>query len=881
MAASQLYLCEIDKHISDCSPVTLRPASTTFGIVGTAHLEPQMLETALCHELLASDDLEGPPTNAVETLASTLYFEVGLRDEPLERVIICLRDASTRLPNLHDVSNGLAYSLFMRFHVTHSSGDYEEAIAIVDKITASYSSRRHPDTHIYKSLNLAAMIAEARFFYSANPEYLEEAIFRVQTFLSILSPEDPSYLHYNQSLAKLERKRSDEFGVTNGLPEAHSRDPEVIDNNSFSSLAASLAKSNTVKSLPMKRADMIRHLDILIAMLQLTDIADIEEAIKYGRLLLASLCSTDDMAHHTTIMLGDLLFRAFRCTDNAEHLNASIAVLRDSLKMPASQWVPLFIIRLLISCLTSRFLLSNNRKDFDEIMQLFPIAAADKSATVPQRFKISFQWVLFARASIHPSMSTAYDSAISLMQDSLVFAHTLEIQHFRLATMGDDYKKLPLDYAAYQVQIGRLEQAIETLERGRGLLWSEMRGLRTSIDRLRLIDMQLADKISALNLDLEALTMSGPPRVWRNDDQVERGEGMDPFGRLMVEQRKLVEERDRLNLQIRTLPGFERFLMAPSFDTLRLKDQLLAARKEGLSSKAYEDSLKFVLESLYELVGRPVIQVLRKSNVPEQSRVWLCPTSDFCSLPLHAMGPFSSDDGAKKVYFSDLYISSYTPTLSALIESRKPGAQTFSGPSLLLVAQPDASLPGVKGEIRVMQAVETQVTSLISRNATSDTVVEGLRHHQLVHFACHGTLEVGKPFNASFKLHRDERLTLLRIIRSRLPAAEFAFLSACHTAELTEESVADEALHLAAAAMQYCGFRSVVGTMWAMADTDGRDLARHFYRDMLSDSGSDQGKAIVPLYERSAVSLRDAVQTLGKKSGVTLERWVNFVHYGA
>jgi hypothetical protein len=215
-------------------------------------------------------------------------------------------------------------------------------------------------------------------------------------------------------------------------------------------------------------------------------------------------------------------------------------------------------------------LLSNDRKDFDEIMQLFPIAAADKSATVPQRFKISFQWVLFARASIHPSMSTAYDSAISLMQDSLVFAPTLEIQHFRLATMGDDYKKLPLDYAAYQVQIGRLEQAIETLERGRGLLWSEMRGLRTSIDRLRLIDMQLADKISALNLDLEALTMSGPPRVWRNDDQVERGEGMDPFGRLMVEQRKLVEERDRLNLQIRTLPGFERFLMAPSFDTLRL-----------------------------------------------------------------------------------------------------------------------------------------------------------------------------------------------------------------------------------------------------------------------------------------------------------------------
>jgi CHAT domain-containing protein len=72
-----------------------------------------------------------------------------------------------------------------------------------------------------------------------------------------------------------------------------------------------------------------------------------------------------------------------------------------------------------------------------------------------------------------------------------------------------------------------------------------------------------------------------------------------------------------------------------------------------------------------------------------------------------------------------------------------------------------------------------------------------------------------------------ERLTLLEIVQSRLPDAEFAFLSCCHAAEITAESVSDEALHLTAA-MQYCGFRSVVGTMWEMADTDGRDWRRTF-----------------------------------------------------
>jgi len=144
---------------------------------------------------------------------------------------------------------------------------------------------------------------------------------------------------------------------------------------------------------------------------------------------------------------------------------------------------------------------------------------------------------------------------------------------------------------------------------------------------------------------------------------------------------------------------------------------------------------------------------------------------------------------------------------------------------------------------------------------------------------CHGLLEIGKPSDASFELHGDN-LTLLEIVRSQLPAAEFAFLSACHTAELTEESIADEGLHLAAAiaaAMQFCGFRSVIGTMWVMADTDGADLSKHFYKYIFSENPGRRG---VPYYERSARALQFAVKKLRRKRGIMLERWVNFVHYG-
>jgi hypothetical protein len=60
-----------------------------------------------------------------------------------------------------------------------------------------------------------------------------------------------------------------------------------------------------------------------------------------------------------------------------------------------------------------------------------------------------------------------------------------------------------------------------------------------------------------------------------------------------------------------------------------------------------------------------------------------------------------------------------------------------------------------------------------------------------------------------------------------------------------------------------------------MADTDGRDLSRRVYQSMLSGNDGQ------PCNLRSAAALRDAMKELRNMSGVGLERWVNFVHYGA
>jgi hypothetical protein len=325
---------------------------------------------------------------------------------------------------------------------------------------------------------------------------------------------------------------------------------------------------------------------------------------------------------------------------------------------------------------------------------------------------------------------------------------------------------MPLDYASYQIDKDQLKQAIETLERGRSLLWSEMRGLRTSTDQLRTVDPAIADKFTEINRTLEtvATTVAQAMNTAVDNDAGGGSQGLDPFGNLLMQQRKLLEVRGSLIPVIQTLPGFENFLKPPSFDFLnsaaargpvilinqshwrsdivillkdsppslistpsdfhvranRLKEQLLSVRKDkGLDSKDYDLTLASVLADLYELVGKPVLERLRKLEVPEKSRVWWCPTSAFCSLPLHAMGPIPSDDDDHKVYFMDLYIPSYTQSLTALIESRKPGSQpqTFDKPSLLLVAQPE-TLPGALGEINVIEALVSPVTALVSQMAT-------------------------------------------------------------------------------------------------------------------------------------------------------------------
>jgi CHAT domain-containing protein len=865
----------------------------------------------ITHELLDSDPSNADTTRAITLLTGALSHEFPqlFPSRPLNLIIECLRLARMRRPEIREVPFFLAKCLCARYVITVNN-ELDEAASILDELIASSSPG---DKVLARCQELVPRLAMIRFVGDSDPETTEDAIYRARSFLASSSAEDTLYPIWSHVLKHAMKKRFIFFDPIRGLE------------SSFSNLPPSQIMLADQSYLISKKPPIY----ILHDRIRSNDFADIDEAIESGRTILSS---SDPNDLDTLQVFGSIIFEAFKRTGKIESLNESIGIHRRLLAHPTSKFLCLQSYFQLFKCLGAQFKISTGHREqnLHEVVELVELLSQwlnDGSAsawlTSIHRFHLASIWAFFGRLIQHPSVTTAYDTALSLMQDALFFAPTLQLQHVTLDA-NNYYHKTSLDYASYQINLGQLEEAIETLERGRALLWSEMRHLRASIDKLQQVQPELGHRFADINRELEELTKSIPPSHKLSMDDVVADDlrAGDQFGRLLRRQRGLVKERDRLSSQIRTLPDFDRFLTSPSFSTLRsaassgpviiinhaiwrsdililhnsstsliptpdgfhgsataLKDKLLDSRvNDGLDSKKHNDTLASVLVELYKLIGRPVIDRLRQLQVPQQSRIWWCPTSVFCSLPLHAMGPVPSDDG-KLQYFLDLYISSYTPSLSALIQSRTrdSGLRSSGRPSVLLVAQPDPSLPTVSGELQVVQALDTKVTSLISEAATPTTVTDGIHHHQFVHFACHGTLKPGKPFEAGFELYGGKRLTLLEIVRSDLPTAEFAFLSACHTAEVTEGSIMDEGLHLAAA-IQHSGFRSVVGTTWAMVDEDGRDLAENFYKALFSDSKREQG---IPYHERSAKALRLSVKKLRRKRWITLERWVNFVHYGA
>lgn len=208
-----------------------------------------------------------------------------------------------------------------------------------------------------------------------------------------------------------------------------------------------------------------------------------------------------------------------------------------------------------------------------------------------------------------------------------------------------------------------------------------------------------------------------------------------------------------------------------------------------------------------------------------------CLTGPLTFLPIHAAGLYDAKDGPR---IFNYVVSSYTPTLTALLSARHHHPKGRQTARLLAVSQP--ATPGQNplsrtvDEINAIQALQSQssqlqVTRLDDREVTVAAVLQHMGECSWIHLACHGVQDAVNPINSAF-IFNDNRLTLHEIMKQSFSHTELAFLSACQTAK-GDSTLPEEAVHLAAG-MLMAGYGSIVATMWSIQDDDAPIVAEKF-----------------------------------------------------
>ncbi|MFD6420992.1 CHAT domain-containing protein [Streptomyces sp. NPDC060198] len=314
---------------------------------------------------------------------------------------------------------------------------------------------------------------------------------------------------------------------------------------------------------------------------------------------------------------------------------------------------------------------------------------------------------------------------------------------------------------------------------------------------------------------------------------------------------------------------------------------------------------------LWDAIARPVLDDLGHCGPAAPGdplpRLWWCPTGLLALLPLHAAGRHSEEEGEEYRTVLDRVVSSYTPTVRALISARgRPRPPDAAGradsPDMLFVAPEPEGLPRLPAHEADQESLRSafghRLTSLRGEEATVEAVLAALGRHPRAHFSSHAAQRLDSPGHGGIAL-RDGLLTVHDLVKERF-TGEFAFLSACQTA-VGGVQLADEAITLAAA-LHFAGFRHVIGTLWSVQDSAASVITRDFYTagapgDRAAEPGAGETsgpgfdpadaaqrlhRAVREMRERDRALARQRQERRGgtQSDHLRLTTWVPFIHIG-
>ncbi|KAI6037697.1 CHAT domain-containing protein [Pisolithus marmoratus] len=659
----------------------------------------------------------------------------------------------------------------------------------------------------------------------------------------------------------------------------------------------------TIPSVHPERAALLVNFALALRRLAKAedDVRHLERAIQHLQDAI-SLGPSDPYIPFTTAQLVDAQRRlAMRQHDN-DQLQASLQAFKSlSHLIPAGHPALNMVYVSSASLLLHMFSLKEDPLLLDEAFMCFANATIH---SFNHDLANSLKWAKQAERLHHSSELEAYRASLSSLNVFMQATPAVSSRH-KLLLQGKRAKYialLPSKAATCAIEHSSLEVAVELSEQGRGLIWNQLARIRTPLDALRHSGedgMALASDFERVSAQLQRWSSRSVSEMRAQASRLTAEEDTRLYGQRRREWQEIIG-------RVRGKEGFESFVRDMTYHELQeaaiggpvillnahekrcdaivvtkdrpllliplqstsvtelavMGEKFYKALKEtryAEEAKVRERRLVPVLRKLWDVVVEPVVTELRKF-LPRGSRIWIL--SDF------------------QVHYPTTPCSWSLP-LSALNRSRsqKPHLESAPLSSFLAIGQSNSVYGSEESELQSVNAELALVESLIpsslsfkrisGNEGTADTAIEGLRTHDWVHLACHGNQDLVDPFASAFSL-RDRPVSLLDIIRAEPENPAFAFLSACHTA-VGDEHTPDEVIHLAAG-MQFSGFRSVIGTMWAVDDSTVQYMVKEFYKHMFSgDKAPDCTQAAKALNKASKTVDMDAVP---------IDQRIVFIHIG-
>ncbi|EUC57645.1 aromatic di-alanine and TPR containing protein, putative [Rhizoctonia solani AG-3 Rhs1AP] len=509
------------------------------------------------------------------------------------------------------------------------------------------------------------------------------------------------------------------------------------------------------------------------------------------------------------------------------------------------------------------------------------LRSASQSLYGAPRHRIGFaqRWANLAYVHDSESCMEAYQTAINLLPQFIWLGVTTSQRYEDILVTNS----LAVDAASAAIRFSDYSLALEWLEHARCIVWSQSLMLRSPLDKLQSVHPDIGTRLQEVANQLHSAASES-----RESRALASG-SMRPE-QLAQEHRRLANEYDDLLARIRKLPGFDDFLQPmkakslvqaartgpvvvincnkdrcdallilpgeqtvghvplPNFSTRNVQqacqtlDSLLRCkgiRERGVKVRqepGHENGILSMLATLWYDIVKPILDRLGcMNNDPADSLLHItwCPTGPLSFLPLHAAGDYAQP--RSRVF--DYVVSSYTPTLTALLASSPDSLSTDC--RVLAIGQANtpghSALPGTTRElahVRAHTSKVSQYSQLMGSQATVPAVLDAMEQHDWVHLACHAHQNVSDPTKSGFFLH-DGTLNLATINRRSFKGKGLAFLSACQTAT-GDAKLANEVVHLASG-MLMAGYTSVIATMWSVHDGDAPLVADKVYARLMED----------------------------------------------